>query len=143
VISAVLDTNVICSGLLTPNGVPGRILRYWRSGAFDLVTSEPAVAELQRILGYRKIRTRLPTSVAELEEVFRLLAENEVKEPPELRIDELTDQTDLKFIEAAAAAEADYLVTGDSAVLRLGEYGGTRIVTARRFLTILELEPQP
>jgi putative PIN family toxin of toxin-antitoxin system len=98
--------------------------------------------ELRRILDYPKIQARLPAT-SDIESIFRLLERSQIEAPPPLRIDELTDQTDLKFIEAAAAAEADYLVTGDHAVQRLGEYGVTQIVTPRRFLTILELEPTP
>jgi putative PIN family toxin of toxin-antitoxin system len=143
VITAVLDTNVICSGLLTPAGVPGEIIRRWKAGQFEIVTSEATLSELGRILRSEKIRSRLPMSDFELSEEIAGLGLSKISDPPPLRIDELTDQTDLKFIEAAAVAEADYLVTGDHAVQRLGEYGTTQIVTPRRFLTILEFELAP
>jgi putative PIN family toxin of toxin-antitoxin system len=96
------------------------------------------LAELRRILGYDKIQRSLPLDEAELDELILLLAENAIDDPPFLFVEALTDKTDLMFLEAAAAAEADYLVTGDSALLRLGTYGVTQIVTPRRFLTILE-----
>ena len=35
------------------------------------------------------------------------------------------------------AAEADYLVTGDKALLRLDQLAGTRIISARRFAALL------
>jgi len=40
----------------------------------------------------------------------------------------------------AVAVHADYLVTGDHGLLEVGAYGGVTIITARDFLTILELE---
>ena len=36
----VLDTNVLVSGLLFPGGPPSRLVKAWRSGAFDLVISD-------------------------------------------------------------------------------------------------------
>jgi putative PIN family toxin of toxin-antitoxin system len=138
VTSVVLDTNVICSGLITPNGVPGKILRNWYDGQFELITSESILDELRRILGYPKIRDRLPLTNALLDEIFDLLEDAVISELSPLIVEDLTDQTDLIFIEAAAASEADYLVTGDRALLRLDSYGVTEIITPRRFLTILE-----
>ncbi len=81
-------------------------------------------------------------SELEVEEFLDLMTDYIVANPRALTVEALTDQTDLKFLEAAAAAEADYLVTGDSALLRLESYETTEIVTLRRFLTILELQTQ-
>lgn len=33
-----LDTNVLVSGLLFPGGPPSRLVKAWRSGAFDLAS---------------------------------------------------------------------------------------------------------
>jgi predicted nucleic acid-binding protein len=41
------------------------------------------------------------------------------------------------ILATALSGKADFLVTGDRQLLRLGTYRGVRIVTARDFLTIL------
>jgi predicted nucleic acid-binding protein len=40
------------------------------------------------------------------------------------------------------SAGADFLVTGDRALLALRQYAGIQIISAREFLTILEQQPQ-
>jgi uncharacterized protein len=40
------------------------------------------------------------------------------------------------YWECAAAAQADYLVTGDKHLLKLGSYRATRIVKAAEFLAL-------
>jgi predicted nucleic acid-binding protein len=47
------------------------------------------------------------------------------------------DEEDDLVLGTAVAANADVLVTGDPGLLRIGEYRGVRIVTAREFLDIL------
>ena len=42
----VLDTNVLVSGLMLPESRPGKIVAAWRAGQFDLVVSEPLLAEI-------------------------------------------------------------------------------------------------
>lgn len=74
----VLDTNVLVSGLLLPDSVPGKILQAWRSASFTLVMSEPMLAELGRVLAYPKIRKRLKwndQTIARFIALFRFMAE--------------------------------------------------------------------
>ena len=44
------------------------------------------------------------------------------------------DPSDNKFIEAAVAGQADYIVSGDNHLLDLKEYKGISIITPRAFL---------
>ena len=46
----VLDTNVIVSGLLTPQGAPGQHLRLHAEGAFELIVSPLLLEELSDVL---------------------------------------------------------------------------------------------
>jgi predicted nucleic acid-binding protein len=57
---AVLDVNVVISGVLSPAGPPARVLRAWIEGAFELVASPALVEELDRALAYPKVRARIP-----------------------------------------------------------------------------------
>ena len=47
------------------------------------------------------------------------------------------DPKDDMVVATAVAAKADYLVTGDEKLLRLGSFHGVRIVTPRAFLDVL------
>lgn len=46
------------------------------------------------------------------------------------------DPDDDRVLECAAAAQADYLLTGDKHLLKLGSYRATRIVKAAEFLAL-------
>ena len=89
----VLDTNVLISGLMLPTSLPGRIVEAWRSGAFELVLSEPMVEEIGRVLAYPKIRKRIGWS----------------------------DEADTPVLAALIAGVAELLVSGDSDLLELRE----------------------
>jgi hypothetical protein len=59
-----LDTNIIISGLASPNHVPARLLQLWLDGRFTLVTSEWQLAEFRRVSRYPRIRARVPARLA-------------------------------------------------------------------------------
>ncbi len=52
---AVLDTNALVSGLLSPRGTPAQIIHRWQRGDFLLLTSPALLAELRRVLHYPRI----------------------------------------------------------------------------------------
>jgi len=45
----VLDTNVLISALITPQGPPEILYQSWRAGRFILVTSEIQLDEFRRV----------------------------------------------------------------------------------------------
>ena len=61
---AVLDVNVLVAAILSPTGSPATVLRRWLEGAYDLVVSPKLLEELERTLGYRKIRERVTSEDA-------------------------------------------------------------------------------
>jgi PIN domain len=65
-IRVVLDANVVVSGVLSDNGVPGRILKAWKAERFHLVSSAAILDELRRVLRYPKIRRYHGWSHAEI-----------------------------------------------------------------------------
>ena len=44
----ILDTNILCSALLTPGGPTDKLYRAWRDGRFVLLTSEQQLEEFYR-----------------------------------------------------------------------------------------------
>jgi putative PIN family toxin of toxin-antitoxin system len=55
----VVDTNVLASGFLNPSIIVAQLLRLWRLGGFELVTSEHILAELEHTLQTPYFRRRL------------------------------------------------------------------------------------
>ena len=48
-----------------------------------------------------------------------------------------SDPSDDKFIYCAEAAVAEFIISGDQHLLKLRQYGKTKIITAKAFLTTL------
>jgi putative PIN family toxin of toxin-antitoxin system len=135
-LDVVFDTVVFVRSLINPYGAWGRLV-FDRAG-YRLILSEPVLREIVEVLArpelrrkYRSVPSRDPvTLLATLSHatVVDLTAIPAVSRDPK----------DDKFLATAAAAQADYLVTEDQDLLVLREYEGTRIITAPRFLYILD-----
>lgn len=115
---AVLDPNVIISALISPQGTPAKIFREWLQGGYDLVVSPLLLAELERVLGYPKLRERV--SKAEGLELIELLRRGadmraDPSHTPPVRS---ADPGDDYLIVLASASQA-VLVSGDRHLLSL------------------------
>ncbi len=121
----VLDTNVLISGLMLPESVPGRIVRAWRGASFTLVLSEAMLEEIGRVLRYPKITKRLRSIGMPEDEVEQLLAllrfQAELVDISETKTHVPADADDEKILATLIAANADYLVSGDADLLALRE----------------------
>lgn len=131
---AVLDVNVLVSALLSRDGAPARILGEWITGGFDLIVSPMLLDELNRVLGYTKIRTRVAAEDArELLELLALWAV--VADDPEIASPRTTDPKD-DYLLALSREQRAVLVTGDNGLLRLKE--ARPVYSPRDFLRLLE-----
>jgi uncharacterized protein len=143
VIRAVLDANVLASGAtgyLIPASVPGQLLRAWEGGQFELITSGHILSEAGRTLGKPYFRSRLsPEQIGRFQALFE---EEAVTTPITAQVAGVaTHPEDDLVLASAVSSRADYLVTGDSKLQRLGSYQGVTIVSPRQFLTTLEQRP--
>lgn len=136
---AVLDTNVIISALLSPQGAPARIIKKWEQGAFDAAVSESLLEELERALGYDRIKPYLERSGMVIEDLIKGLRETAVvvDSEPTLRVIE-EDPEDDRVLECALRSGAAYLVSGDHHLIELGEYQGVQILPPAGFLLLLD-----
>ncbi|MCJ7578071.1 MAG: putative toxin-antitoxin system toxin component, PIN family [candidate division Zixibacteria bacterium] len=138
-LKAVLDTNLFISALLTAKGNPAKILNRWKAGSFDLVISLPILKEIKRVILYPKIRKRLNWTDVEINEFLLGLAQFGFMVSGESKIDVIKDDpTDNKYLACALEGNADYIVTGDQHLLKVGEYRGTKIISPKEFLEILK-----
>ncbi len=104
----VLDTNVLVSGLLSPFGPPGEIVRMVSSGAVVLCVDARLLAEYDDVLARPKFGFD-SDSVAALMDHIDFRSEVAVSAPLDRR---LPDPDDEPFLEVASACDADCLVTG-------------------------------
>jgi putative PIN family toxin of toxin-antitoxin system len=121
-VKAVLDTNVLLSGLMYPSSVPGRIVEAWVSGRFDLVVSYAQLAEISRTLSYPKIR-KITQWDDEKNDAFlkQLLLRTHLVDTQDAAVEVIGDPTDTPILASLVVSGAMALVTGDSDLLALRE----------------------
>ncbi len=130
----VVDTNVLISALLKADGSPAKIVSLWRSGELELVVSEEVVSEVSRVLGYQRIRTRV--SAEEAERFLDLLRTAALAVTAYENVTVVKDDPDDdKFLAIAIVSGAEYIISGDTHLLSIGNYQGIEILTPADFLT--------
>lgn len=137
-VRAVIDTNVIVSGLIKPSGTAGRLIRLLSEGAFTAVFSLELIDEIAAVLSYPKIRTKYRRRPKDLEDIAGLFALRGDLVTPEERIRLCRDPDDDFLLETAIAGNAAYLVTGDEDLLALKNFRRNKIVNPAAFLAVLE-----
>lgn len=132
----VLDTSVLVSTLLVPDGVPAQVLSAWRANYFDLFTSPAIRTELVRISSLPRIRRRYGVTDQQVAELLLILDKwaIHVEGAGDTSDAPLRDSNDFVILSTALDAEADVLVSSDLDLLVLGSYRNTRILTPRQFL---------
>ena len=127
-----LDTNIYVSALEF-GGVGARLLGMARAGMFRIDVSDAILDELLTVLrddfrwgGYRLHFGR---------EQIANLANRVV---PRQRLDIIKeDPDDNRILECAVEAKSDFIVSSDKDLLRLGNYGDVRMVTAKEFMVMM------
>lgn len=114
----VFDTNVVVSALLFPAGHVAWLRQAWHRQAVVPLVNKLTMQEVYRVLSYPKFAL----SGSDREELLGdyLPFAELVKMPAKLpNLPKCRDRHDQKFMELAAAAKADMLVTGDQDLLAL------------------------
>jgi putative PIN family toxin of toxin-antitoxin system len=106
----VLDTNVLLSALLSPQGVPAQILMLTLAGELTLLFDERVLEEYREVLS----RPRFAIPPAQADDVLRQLeADGELVAATPVTA-ALPDPDDRAFVEVALSGHADALVTGNA-----------------------------
>lgn len=131
---AVLDPNVIISGLLSATGAPADVLRAFDRGEFDLVASPKLVDELARALAYPKLRRYISEEDAAAVVVWLGSSASTVPDPGDPpRVHSADAQDD--YLIALASTQRVVLVSGDKHLLRLDRE--IPVFSPRSFLDLL------
>ena len=134
---AVIDTNIFVSSFF--GGNPRKIIDRWKTGELTLCLSAPIIDEYTAVL--RRLGLEGEDELRELLDLF-------AKSPhvlftavtPRLSL-VVSDPADDKFIECAVALKADVVITGDAAMLKIGDFAGIRIISPADFLKAYPLKP--
>jgi putative PIN family toxin of toxin-antitoxin system len=108
-IRVVLDTNVVVSAHLNPEGYERSVLDLALSGKLRMFVSEAILKEYESVLRRPKFRLKPP----DVSRSLRLLRAAARIVAPYGQINVARDPSDNRFLECAEAAKADYLVTGN------------------------------
>ncbi|MCY4108612.1 MAG: putative toxin-antitoxin system toxin component, PIN family [Chloroflexi bacterium] len=132
----VLDTNVLLSALLFPDGGLSWLRETWQSGAILPLVSRDTTSELIRVLLYPKFRLNE-------DEREDLLADylpwcETVTVSGSLAVPDCRDPFDRPFLELALSGRADALVTGDGDLLALAPVFSVPILTPNALKKHLE-----
>src|SRR6266446_2839766 len=129
-VRAVLDTNVLLSGLLW-RGTPHALVEEIRAGALTLISSPALLAELAEVMNRPKFQAIMVRSNTDpermLSELWRLA---EIIDPPPLPAPVSRDPADDAVLALAAASQADLIISGDADLLTLGSHAGIPIIDA-------------
>jgi putative PIN family toxin of toxin-antitoxin system len=134
----VLDTSVFVSMAL--GGQVGKINAAWKEGKFTLIVSDAILSEYLDVLSRPKLHLTADTVslvTARVQRRAKFVTPAESVHAIE------SDPSDNKFLEAAIAGKAVYVVSGDSHLLDLKTFRGISILAAREFIERLgKTEPE-
>jgi len=125
----VFDTNILVSAMAIPGGKADEALARIIMGRDLLILSRDILDELLSVLAKKFSRNadelaRVAVFLSDLGRIVR----------PSARFKVLGDEADNRILECAVAGGAEKIVTGDRAMLDLGEYERISIVSLRTYL---------
>jgi putative PIN family toxin of toxin-antitoxin system len=130
----VLDTNVLVSGLLGPEGNCGQILREARAGRLEPVYSAEIMAEYLTVLS----RPKLGLDAVDVDQLLEQIERDGLLVSP-APMAPLKDASDTKFLAAAISAGAGTLITGNLKDFPRSPHKGVKIVGPAGFLAAWEV----
>jgi putative PIN family toxin of toxin-antitoxin system len=128
----VLDTNIIVSAALKPDGIQRTVLLLATTRPATLFVSQPILSEYKEVLARPEFKIG---KVLQSQFVQLIRTRAHIVNPPRV-LDVTKDPDDSKFIECADAARADYLVTGNLKHFPRF-WKKTKVITSREFLDVV------
>ncbi len=135
-IRAVIDTNVLVSGLLTPAGNEALILLAVHQGLLRPCVSAEMLEEYAEVLA----RPKFAFAPDEIAAVIAMFREKGALVAPQGSPPTLPDPDDAKFLQCAEASRAEYLVTGNKRHFPQDAWGMVAVVSAGELLDRIALE---
>lgn len=136
---AALDTNILVSALIKPQGKQYHILSYANS-QFTWLTSRFILEEVTRVFSRPHIQKKYPTQTTSAQQKRYLASVRRTAEIVKVKtaLTTVSDATDNQILACALDGRADYLVTGDHHLLDVKMFRGIKVLTPTQFLDVLE-----
>jgi putative PIN family toxin of toxin-antitoxin system len=128
--SVVLDTNIIVSAHLSPDGLERYVLDLALNRRIQIFYSDAVFAEYEEVLN----RPKFHIAIAKLTESLRQIRAAGKRVVPKMRVRKAIDPDDDIFLDCAEQARSQYLVTGNKRHFP-ASWKSTRIVNAREFVS--------
>lgn len=125
----VLDTNVLVSAALKPQGLERAALVLAITKPARLYVSPPILDEYRKVLARPELKIRKGLR----QQLLQLIRNRSYTVKPPFSFEAASDPDDNKFLECADAARADYLITGNRRHYPKF-WKQTKIVSAREFI---------
>lgn len=132
-VKVVYDTNVVVSAALKPGSLPAALVAPAMARRVRLVLSRAILDEYTDVLR----RPKFDLDPAAVEAFVRDLRKAATSVRLSCRVARTPDAPDNRFLECAAAASAEYLVTGNKKHFPFPEFEGTKIVSPAEFAHLL------
>jgi putative PIN family toxin of toxin-antitoxin system len=132
-IRLVIDTNVFVSALISTRSIPALLLDE-AGKKYSLFISKEILGEVEDVISRKKFGFTKQKINSAMEAI---LSFSEIINP-EIKVDVIkSDPDDNKILECAIACKAPYIVSGDSHLLDLREYGSIKIINPKTALELL------
>jgi putative PIN family toxin of toxin-antitoxin system len=128
----VIDTNIIVSAALKPDGLQRTVLLLAITGPARLYVSDAILEEYREVLSRRELRILK----GHRQKLLQLIRSHSHVITPFRLLDVTKDPDDNKFLECADAARADYLLTGNLQHFPRF-WRKTKVITSREFINMV------
>jgi putative PIN family toxin of toxin-antitoxin system len=128
----VLDTNILISAALKPDGLQRTVLVLALNKPGRLYVSVPILNEYSEVLSRAELQ--IPKGVRQ--QLLQLIRNQSRLVKPAYRLQITSDPDDNKFLECADAARADYLITGNQRHFPKF-WKQTKIISTRDFIAVI------
>lgn len=125
----VIDTNLLIDGSEDSYNYGNRIIDAVIAGHVQAFANHATLAE-NKLIAPRKVKDQ-----NYLKKLNYFFDEIQIVDRGD-RLDVVEDEEDNKFVEAAIKAKADYIISADQHLLKLGKYKGIKIVRPAHFWNI-------
>jgi len=137
---AVVDTSVLVSAFLNPEGFPARVLAAAQRRRFTLVTSAPLLEELREVLSRPRLMRARNTTPVDADVFVQSIADATSQVPVSDTLQLCRDPDDDVLLETAIVGGATHIVSRDEDITRdlelmaQLEKRGIKAMTVNRFL---------
>jgi putative PIN family toxin of toxin-antitoxin system len=128
----VVDTNIVVSAALKPDGLQRTVLVLAVTRPARLYVTHAVLAEYREVLARPEFKIRKGLR----QQLLQLLTNRAHLVEPVRVLQVAKDPGDNKFVECAAAARADYLITGNAKHFPRF-WKNTKVITSREFTSIV------